>query len=555
MNMKKYFNLFLCIIFLLAGSNLCFSSNNENKYAIIPAPVSLVPMDGSFTFSDRSKIILSDINNETKLAADFLAQLIKNPTGFSISIKQGNMEKPRSVFMSLESSIANKEGYALKITPEIITIKAKTAVGLFYAVQTLRQLLPAEVENEKKVEGIVLSVPACEIKDVPQFKYRGMHLDVGRHFFPVASIKRYIDMIALHKMNTFHWHLTEDQGWRIEIKKYPKLTEIGGFRKETIVGTGSENPQVFDGKPYGGFYTQEEVKDIVAYAKSKFVTIIPEIEMPGHSLAALAAYPELSCTGGPFEVGTKWGVFPDVYCAGKEATFNFLEDVLSEVIDLFPGTYIHIGGDECPKDRWQKCPDCQRRIKEEGLKDEKELQSYFISRIEKFLISKNRRLIGWDEILEGGLAPEATVMSWRGTEGGIEAAKQKHDVIMSPYEYVYLYCYQSEPEGQPLAAGTYLPLEKVYSFNPVPASLNKSEQKYILGLEGCLWSEFVDNPKLLEYMVYPRMFAIAETGWTPASKKDFESFLSCLEIVKKRYDAIGINYFKGEYRNVKTQKD
>jgi hexosaminidase len=362
-------------------------------------------------------------------------------------------------------------------------------------------------------------------------------------------------MIALHKMNTFHWHLTEDQGWRIEIKKYPKLTTIGGFRKETIVGTGSEKPQVFDGKPYGGFYTQEEVKDIVAYARSKFVTIIPEIEMPGHSLAALTAYPELSCTGGPFEVGTKWGVFSDVYCAGKESTFKFLEDVLTEVIDLFPGTYIHIGGDECPKDRWRKCPDCQKRIKEEGLKDEKELQSYFISRMEKFLISKNRKLIGWDEILEGGLAPEATVMSWRGMNGGIKAAKQKHDVIMSPYNDVYLYIYQCESEGQPLAAGGYLPLEKVYAFNPVPSVLNEAEKKYILGLEGCLWSEFVDNPKLLEYMVYPRMFAIAETGWTPTLKKDFNNFLSRFEIVKNIYDAIGINYFKGEYRNTRTKRE
>ena len=546
--MKQLFFLILCF----ASCNIGFSS--DNKYAIIPAPTSLVPADGDFTFSAKGSIILKDLNNETKLAADFLAQLIKNPSGINIPVKQGNKEKPGSVFMSLDPSISNNEGYAIKITPEVITIKAKTAIGLFYAVQTIRQLLPVDVEKEKKVEGLKLSVPACEISDEPQFVYRGMHLDVGRHIFPVPSIKRYIDMIALHKMNTFHWHLTEDQGWRIEIKKYPKLTTIGGFRKETLVGTGRENPQIFNGIPYGGFYTQEEVKDIVAYARSKFVTIIPEIEMPGHSLSALTAYPEFSCTGGPFEVGTKWGVFPDVYCAGKEATFKFLEDVLTEVIELFPGTYIHIGGDECPKDRWQKCPDCQKRIKDEGLKDEKALQSFFISRIEKFLISKHRKLIGWDEILEGGLAPEATVMSWRGTEGGIEAARQKHDVIMSPINNVYLNMYQCEREGQPLAAGGYLPLEKVYAFNPVPTVLNEVEQKYIRGLEGCLWSEFVDNPDLLEYMVYPRMFAIAETGWTQASKKDFNSFLSRLEIIKKRYDAIGINYFKGEYRNTSPRQ-
>ena len=553
--MKKSFYLLLSMIFLIAGCNSGFSSDNKNAYAIIPAPVSLVPMNGSFTFSKKSKIILSVINNETKLAADYLALLIKNPTGLSIPVEEGSKSISRSVFMSFDSSIVNSEGYVLKITPDIIDIKAKSAVGMFYAVQTIRQLLPVEVENGKIIKGLVLSVPACEIKDEPGFVYRGMHLDVGRHMFPVAYIKRYIDMMALHKMNTFHWHLTEDQGWRIEIKKYPRLTKIGGFRKETLVGSGNEKPQVFDGKPYGGFYTQEEVKDIVAYAKSKFITIIPEIEMPGHSSAALAAYPEFSCTGGPIEVATKWGVFPDVYCAGKDATFNFLEDILSEVIDLFPGKYIHIGGDECPKDRWEKCQDCQNRIKKEGLKDEKELQSYFISRIEKFLISKNRKLIGWDEILEGGLAPEATVMSWRGIDGGIEAARQKHDVIMSPYNDVYLYIYQCEPKGQPLAASGYLPLEKVYSFNPLPDKLNKEEQKYILGLEGCLWSEFVNSPELLEYMVYPRMFAIAETGWTPASGKDFKGFLSRLEIVKKRYDAIGINYFKGEYRNTRALKN
>ena len=552
--MKKSFYLLLCTIFLFACCNLGFSSDNKNFYAIIPAPVSLVSMNGSFTFSEKSKIILSTLNNETKLAADYLALLIKNPTGLSIPVEQGSKEISHSVFMSFDPSIVNDEGYVLNITPKKIIIKAKSAVGMFYAVQTLRQLLPVEVEKKKIVEGLILSVPACEIKDEPRFVYRGMHLDVGRHMFPVAYIKRYIDMLALHKLNTFHWHLTEDQGWRIEIKKYPRLTEIGGFRKETLIGFGKASPQVFDGKPYGGFYTQEEVKDIVAYAKSKFITIIPEIEMPGHALAALAAYPEFSCTGGPFEVATRWGIFPDVYCAGKDATFSFLEDVLSEVIDLFPGKYIHIGGDECPKDRWKKCQACQKRIKEEGLKDEKELQSYFISRIEKFLISKNRKLIGWDEILEGGLAPEATVMSWRGIEGGIEAAKQKHDVIMSPNQYVYFWWYQCEPEGQPLAAGGYLPLEKVYSYDPLPAELNATEQKYILGLQGCLWSEYVDSPELLEYMVYPRMFAIAETAWTPASKKDFEAFLSRFEIVKKRYDVIGINYFKGEYRNTRTIK-
>jgi hexosaminidase len=412
--------------------------------------------------------------------------------------------------------------------------------------------MPPDVEKKQVVEGFRLAVPACEIKDYPRFSYRGMHLDVGRHFFPPEDVKRYIDMIALHKMNTFHWHLTEDQGWRIEIKKYPKLTQVGAFRKETLVGSGDKQPFVYDGKPYGGFYTQDEVRDIVAYAKSKFVTIIPEIEMPGHALAALASYPGLSCTGGPFDVYTRWGVVSDVYCAGKEDTFNFLQDVLTEVISLFPGKYIHIGGDECPKTRWEKCPLCQKRIKEEGLKDEHELQSYFIQRIEKFLISKDRKLIGWDEILEGGLAPEATVMSWRGTAGGIAAAQQKHYVIMTPDKYVYLDYYQCDPSDQPLAIGGYLPLERVYSYNPMPSELTPEEQKYILGIQGNVWTEYIGTRDYLDYMAYPRMLAIAETGWTPDRLKDFEDFLARFDVLKKRYDAMGINYFKGEYHDTRA---
>ena len=404
----------LVVMFSLAGCNIRSSSDKENVYAIIPSPVSIKEMHGNFSFTRKSKIILSAVNDENKLAADFLAGLVKNPTGIVLPVVQGNKAVSGSVFMSIDTSVRNTEGYTLKITPKRIIIKARTAAGFFYAVQTIRQLLPADVEKDSIVSNLTLKVPSCEIADEPRFAYRGMHLDVGRHMFPVEYIKRYIDMIALHKMNTFHWHLTEDQGWRIEIKKYPKLTEVGAFRKETVVDHPDNKSAVYDGKPYGGFYSQNDVREIVAYAKSKFITIIPEIEMPGHSLAALAAYPELSCKGGPFEVGKTWGVFEDVYCAGKEETFKFMEDVLTEVIDLFPGKYIHIGGDECPKTRWKKCPLCQKRIKDEGLKDEKELQSYFIKRIEKFLISKNRKLIGWDEILEGGLAPEATVMSWRG---------------------------------------------------------------------------------------------------------------------------------------------
>ncbi|MBA4322675.1 MAG: beta-N-acetylglucosaminidase [Odoribacter sp.] len=536
------------------GCNTGSISGKENVYAIIPAPVSIKEMPGNFTFNKNSEIVLTAFNDENKLAADFLAALVKNPTGLGIPVIQGHRASSGSVLMSIDSSVINTEGYTITVNPKRIIIKAGSGAGLFYAVQTIRQLLPPEVERDSVVNNITLKVPCCEITDEPVFGYRGMHLDVGRHLFPVEYIKRYIDMIALHKMNTFHWHLTEDQGWRIEIKKYPELTAVGGFRKETVVGRAGKRPAVYDGKPYGGFYSQKDVKEIVVYARSKFITVIPEIEMPGHSLAALAAYPELSCTGGPFEVGKTWGIFDDVYCAGKEETFKFLEDVLTEVIDLFPGKYIHIGGDECPKTRWVKCPLCQKRIKDEGLKDEKELQSYFIKRMEKFLISKEKRLIGWDEILEGGLAPEATVMSWRGVAGGIEAAKQGHDVIMSPNKYVYLDYYQCEPEGQPLAIGGYLPLENVYSFDPRFVELSPEEQKHILGLQGNVWTEYMNTPQQIEYMAYPRMFAISETGWTPGSKKDFEDFLARFGVQRMRYDRIGINYFKGEYRNTREIK-
>ncbi len=541
--------------FLIAGcSNEKSSPAGGNVYAIIPAPRSLTELPGTFTFVPKSSIVVDPLNDDTRLSAEFLAMLVKNATGSEPSVREGKKASGRSVFMTIDNNISNPEGYNLSVTGKRIIIRAGSPSGLFYAVQTLRQLMPADVENPAGDKAVKLSVPCCVVDDEPRFVYRGMHLDVGRHMFPVETIKKYIDLLALHKFNYFHWHLTEDQGWRIEIKKYPKLTEVGAFRKETIVGHAGKKPQVFDGKPYGGFYTQDEVRDIVKYAASKFITVIPEIEMPGHSLAALAAYPELSCTGGPFEVGTKWGIFEDVYCAGKEETFTFLEDVLSEVIELFPSKYIHIGGDECPKVRWQKCPLCQKRIKAEGLKDEHELQSYFIKRIEKFLTSRGKKLIGWDEILEGGLAPEATVMSWRGVAGGIEAAKQNHDVIMTPTGYFYLDYYQTEPDNEPLAIGGYLPLEKVYSFDPRFEELTEEQHKHILGVQGNVWTEYIPTPEHLEYMACPRMFAISEVGWTPASKKDFEDFLARFNVQRARYDALNINYFKGEYRNTRARR-
>ncbi len=555
MAMKKAFY-FIIVIIMIVGGCKSGSAPDPDKYlAIIPAPVSVVGLKGDFVISEKTKIVLGVADDETKLASDFLANLVRNSTGISLPVEEGKRASKGSIFMTIDTTIENDEGYVLTVSPKKVIVKGGSAAGLFYGVQTIRQLMPAEAENPAVVEGLVLTIPACEIEDEPRFGYRGMHLDVGRHMFPIAYIKRYIDMIALHKMNRFHWHLTEDQGWRIEITQYPKLTEVGAYRKETLIGHGGRRPFEFDGERYGGFYTQEEVKEIVEYARNKFITVIPEIEMPGHALAALASYPELGCTGGPYEVQTRWGVFDDVFCAGKEETFEFLENVLSEVMELFPSEYIHIGGDECPKTKWEKCPLCQKRIEEEGLENEHELQSYFIQRIEKFVLSKGKRIIGWDEILEGGLAPEATVMSWRGTTGGIEAAKMKHDVIMTPYTYVYLDYYQSEPQGEPLAIGGYLPLEKVYSFNPMPEELTPEEQKYILGVQGNLWSEYLNTPEHMEYMAYPRMFAIAESGWTPDRLKDFEDFLARFEILRKRYDAVGINYFKGEYRDTRAAEN
>ena len=553
--MKNVYFLLFSFLLVLCGCNKGGSGSNEpNVYAVIPAPISVQELSGKFAFGQKTQIIVLPLNQETKLSADFLVSLVKNATGFAPEIKEGVKAAKGYVFMAVDTAVKNVEGYTLAVGKNKIIVKAGSPAGLFFAVQTIRQLMPPEVEKSFSGTAVSLTVPCCEIKDEPRFSYRGMHLDVARHMFPVETIKKYIDLLALHKMNYFHWHLTDDQGWRIEIKKYPRLTEVGGFRKETIVRHAGRKPQVYDGKPYGGFYTQEEIKDIINYASSKFITVIPEIEMPGHALAALAAYPELSCTGGPFEVAKKWGVFEDVFCAGKEKTFEFLEDVLAEVADLFPSQYIHIGGDECPKTRWQKCPLCQKRIREEGLKDEHELQSYFIRRIEKFVSSKGKKIIGWDEILEGGLPPEATVMSWRGVAGGIEAAKQNHDVIMTPTRYMYLDYYQTEPDNEPLAIGGYVPLEMVYSFNPEFGELTVEQQKHILGVQGNLWTEYIATSEHLEYMACPRMFAVSEVGWTQAAKKDFEDFLARFEVQRKRYDALDINYFKGEYRNTRERK-
>jgi hexosaminidase len=521
--------LLLALTTLAACNGMPEDEAPKGRISIIPQPVSIQEKADSFLL-DKQTVLVAATPGEKQTAALFNAWL-KELTGYELSISDQGAQN--AIVLQAGSDTTNAEGYTLTVEKDRIDIKGNSGSGVFYGVQTLIQLLPLE-------RGSKLWIPAVEIKDHPRFAYRGLHLDVGRHFFPADFVKKYIDLLAMHKMNTFHWHLTEDQGWRIEIKKYPRLQEVASRRKESMVG--HYNDQKFDGKPYGGFYTQDEIKDVIAYAAERHVTIIPEIEMPGHSLAALTAYPYLGCTGGPYEVGTKWGVYDDVYCAGNDSVFLFLQDVLDEVIALFPGKYIHIGGDECPKTRWQKCPKCQRRMKQLGLKDEHALQSYFIQRVEKYVNGKGRQIIGWDEILEGGLAPNATVMSWRGIEGGIAAAKQQHDVVMTPGNYCYFDHYQSQGKNEPIAIGGFTPVSEVYSYEPVPEELSKEEAAYIKGAQGNVWTEYMDNAPYVEYMVYPRATALSEVLWSPADKRDYNSFLERLKLHLRRLDMKKVNY-------------
>ncbi|MFT7055090.1 MAG: hexosaminidase [Roseivirga sp.] len=529
-------NLLLAACFVLLMTAIsCQSDQHKDlevtQLAIVPQPQSIAYGEESTVISSGVALVVSEEGPEA--TAQFLSDYLET-MGWESSIVD---EAPKANFIDFrwKKMESSAEGaYDLIVSKQGIEIGSATNQGLFYGVQSLIQMLP--------LEGNAVRLPVMEIQDTPRFSYRGMHLDVGRHFFPVDFIKKYLDMMALYKMNTFHWHLTEDQGWRIEIKKYPRLTEIGSIRKETMVEKNFD-PYVGDGEPYGGFYTQEQIKEIVAYATERHITVIPEIEMPGHSVAALAAYPELGCSSGPFEVATKWGVADDIYCP-SEATFTFLENVLTEVIDLFPGKYIHIGGDEAPKGAWEKSALAQQVIKREGLKDEFELQSYFIRRIEKFLLSKNRQLIGWDEILEGGLAPEATVMSWRGEAGGIEAAEDGHDVIMTPNDICYFDHYQADSATEPLAIGGFTTLEDVYAYEPVPKELSADKAHHVLGAQGNVWTEYMKTTDYVEYMVFPRMLALSETVWTHADKKDWSQFQKKMETQYKILEARSINAFR-----------
>jgi hexosaminidase len=505
--------------------SMCFFS--QTKLNLIPYPQKVEFQNGEFVIPASFNLS----NNLPVKETEYLKNKLK------LKFSNAKNQDAHLLYSKLENqSKPNNEAYSIEISSKQIHIKSYTDQGCFLAIQTLIQIFETQKNGR---------IPAMKIEDSPKFAWRGMHLDVCRHFFTVEEVKQYIDYLAMYKLNTFHWHLTDDQGWRIEIKKYPKLTQIGSKRKESMIGAYVDD--TYDGKPYGPyFYTQEQIKDVVKYAQERHITVVPEIEMPGHALAALSAYPELACTKGPFEAATKWGVFDDVFCP-KDETFTFLENVLDEVIQLFPSQYIHIGGDECPKTRWKECAHCQALIKKNNLKDEHGLQSYFIQRIEKYVNSKGRKIIGWDEILEGGLAPNAAVMSWTGIKGGIEAAKTNHFAVMTPGAYCYFDHYQGDPQTEPNAFGGFIPLDKVYSYSPIPAELNSEQSKYILGVQANLWTEYILDFKQVQYMIFPRLFALSEVGWGTSKPENYKQFENRVVEHFKILDKMNINYAKSIY--------
>lgn len=544
--MENRFQTGLMLFVLMLSLIKTEAQSKQGDVGIIPMPEKLERTNATFTITNKTRIVAEQGNKEAVRIATMLASKFQQVAGYKINVEEGNKttdDKGIIFFARIDDASLGKEGYQLSVTNHAVIVKAAEPAGLFYGLQTIYQLLPAEIEGSSPSLKTIWNLPGVEIKDKPRFPWRGMHLDVARHYVPLDFIKKYIDNMAMHKLNTFHWHLTDDQGWRIEIKKYPKLTQVGAWRKESLIGHVEKKPHQFDGIPHGGFYTQEQAKEIVQYAKERFITVVPEIEMPGHAKAAIASYPELGVTGQRVEVGTYWGVFPDIFNV-EENTFSFLEDVVTEVMNVFPSEYIHIGGDEAIKDHWKASDKIQQKIKDLGLKDEHELQSYFIRRMEKFINAKGKKIIGWDEILEGGLAPNATVMSWQGIEGGIEAAKSGHDVIMTPIQSLYFWWYQGNPKTEPLAAGGYITLEKVYQYDPIPPVLTPEQAKHILGAQACAWAEYMEDPKKVEYMVFPRLSALAEIVWTPNEKKNWSDFKMRMTKQFKRYDMRGINYAK-----------
>lgn len=512
---------------------------------LIPQPLHVEELEGTFNLNSTTIIIAS--GPATDIAKKFRDWILPS-TGLELPIQNQSSKIQSALVFQLDPGRLElaTEGYFLEVLPERVTLTASTYSGLRYAAQSLRDLLSPQVYSKVLIPQFHWIIPCVRITDRPRFSWRGSMLDVCRHFMPIEFIYKYLDLLAMHKLNTFHWHLTEDQGWRIEIKKYPLLTEIGSWRKQTLVGHYSSNreAQKYDATPHGGFYSQEEIKQAVAYAARLGINIVPEIEMPGHAQAAITAYPQLGNTGQQLEVSMGWGIHEHVYNV-EESTINFLQDVLDEVLSLFPSPFIHVGGDEVPKNEWRNSPHAQKRMRELNLSDENELQSYFIRRMDHYLTGKKRRLIGWDEILEGGLAPNATVMSWRGEAGGIAGAQEGHDVVMAPNTYTYFDYYQSEDHTQePLAIGGYLPLEKVYSYEPIPNEIPTEKAHHILGTQCQIWTEYIPTPEQVEYMAFPRLCALAEVAWTPRDRKNYESFLNRLKIHQNRLDYLSVNYRK-----------
>lgn len=526
-----------------AGVCLSACATHDPKISIVPYPNHLEPGHGTFAVKGEGVVCDSRADERTQRAvAEFAAQLAKTSGGEN-PVTVAN-ELPASGIRFVLDQTLPEEGYRLDVTPKGVEVRASRFPGFFYAVQSLRQMLPAAVYGTEPAPGEEWVLPCVSIEDAPRFVYRGMHLDVARHFFSVEEVKRYLDVMSIHKLNRFHWHLTDDQGWRIEIKRYPRLTQVGAWRSKSQIGSYEEKPATFEFGRYGGFYTQDEIREVVAYAAERYITVIPEIEMPGHSLAALTAYPWLGCTNGDesYEIAG-WICGPgNVLCPGKESTFEFLENVLDEVVALFPSKLIHIGGDECQHTRWEACPDCQARIAAEGLRDETQLQSYLTHRIDSYLTSKGRQLIGWDEIMEGGLSPGAVIMSWRGTQGGIAAAREYHHVVMTPGQYLYFDKRGTDSPDEPVSLNLSLPLEKIYGYDPAEG-LSEEEQQYLLGVQANLWTEFVATGKRVEYQLLPRIYALSEIAWSPVARKSWEEFSrQRLPAYLARLDAEGAAY-------------
>ena len=523
---------------LLLATALCLSMLSAHaadaNYNVVPLPKSVVMAKGlPFNLTNATTIVYEGTNPEMKRNARFLSEYIQQASGIKTTVLDKRDKKAAAIVLTIDPKVTGAEAYRLSVNNKQVTIAASTPAGVFYGIQTLRKSLPVQTTGE------AITLPAVTVADAPRFGYRGMMLDCARHFFPLSFVKKFIDILAMHNMNVFHWHLTEDQGWRLEIKSHPELTAKSSMRSGTVIG---HNATVDDSIPHGGFYTQQEAREIVEYARQRHITVIPEIDMPGHMLAALAAYPELGCTGGPYEVGHRWGVYKDVLCLGKESTYKFVQDVIDEVVDIFPAKYFHIGGDESPTVMWEKCPKCLQKAKDENT-DIKHLQQYFTNRVEKYLNGKGKSIIGWDEILEGKINQSATIMSWRGVEPGLKAAKQGHDVIMTPSSHVYFDHYQAkDTKHEPDAIGGCSPVEKVYSYEPLPDTLSAEAKNRIKGVQANLWTEYIPFTTQAEYMVLPRMAALAEVQWTPVVKKNFDDFSKRALRLSDLYDRYGYQY-------------